>query len=696
MLKPAPAHRLDPLLAPRSLALIGASPRAPSPGNDLVHMARGTGYEGAVYAINPKYSDVEGVPCFASLSELPEAPDHVAIALGDAGLEDALTSAIEAGARAATIFASGLDAGDADLPARLADIAREGGIEMCGINCMGFYNLDARLRVCGFSAPSDMEPGGIAFIAQSGSVWAALANNDRRPRFNICVSSGAETVTTTADYLEWALQQPSTRVALLFVESIRKPDVFEAALADAARRDIPVVVLKVGRTEASAAMAISHTGALAGNDGAYEALFREYGVIRVNTEDEMAAMAVLLQDGLRAAPGAFASMHDSGGEREMITDLAHDHGVPYAPLEPHTIERLRAHLDPGLTPENPLDAWGVARNQKKNFPVCVQALADDPNVGLTCHFINMRDDYYIIQNSVDAARAAGQSGKPVFVASNYSGVRHLKSSRELIDAGVPAIDGTEEALRGVLHLFAYRDFQARVRADIAPAPDAAVARWRTRLAQGGPLAEAEALDLLDDFGINSLRRVSVTTRNAAIAAAQDLGFPVVLKTEAPGIHHKSDVDGVHLGLRSADEVANIYDDLSARLGPQVLVSPMAASGVEIALGALIDPQFGACVMISTGGTLIEVLDDKVFVRAPVAADEAVRLIANLKIKKLLDGVRGAAPADMAALGQAVERFSVMVAALSDLLSEADVNPLIAAPGGTVAVDALIIPNTQVN
>ena len=623
---------------------------------------------------------------------MAEPPDHVAIALGDDRLEAALGQAIEAGARAATIFASGVDGGDEALPSRLGAMAREAGIEMCGINCMGFYNLDARLRVCGFASPLDMTPGGIAWIAQSGSVFGALAHNDRRPRFNLCVSSGAETVTTAADYLDWSLRQPSTTVAALFLESVRKPELFERALADAAARDIPVVVLKIGRTEASAAMALTHTGALAGDDGAYEALFRQYGVIRVRTMDEMAAVLLLLQDGMRAGPGALASMHDSGGEREMIADLAHDLKVPYAPLEDATTERLRGHLDLGLKPENPLDAWGTGHGHEENYTGCLAALAEDPNVGVTCFFNNIRDDYYMSKINVRATRAAVErTGKPIFLASNYAMVRHRQMARDLTDDGIPVLDGTEEALLAVRHLFAYRDFHARDTAAPAPADPATVGHWRARLQGDAPMDEADALDLLAAFGIGTIAYARAGTAEDAQARAQEIGFPVVLKTASAGIHHKSDVGGVRLNIKTPDELAAAYDDMTAQLGPDVLVAAMAESGVEIALGALFDPQFGPCVMVSAGGTLIELLDDKVFARAPVAAADAKCLLDELKIRRLLDGLRGAPAADIDALARSIERFSVMIAALGDVLAEADVNPLIVTPGGALAVDALIVP-----
>ena len=692
MLDQPATHRLDALLAPKSLALVGASVRPDSAGNDMVRMAVGAGFTGEVTPINPKYETIEGLACLPSLADLPEPPDHVAIALGDDRLEAALAQAIEAGAKAATIFASGVDSGDRALPSRLQAMAREAGIEMCGINCMGFYNLDAGLRVCGFASPLDMTPGGIAWIAQSGSVFGALAHNDRRPRFNLCVSSGAETVTTAADYLDWSLHQRSTTVAALFLESVRKPELFERALADAAARDIPVVALKIGRTEASAAMALTHTGALAGDDGAYEALFRQYGVIRVRTMDEMAAVLLLLQDGMRAGPGALASMHDSGGEREMIADLAHDLQVPYAPLEAATVKRLRGHLDLGLKPENPLDAWGTGHGHEENYIGCLAALAEDPNVAVTCFFNNIRDDYYMSKINARATRAAVErTGKPIFLASNYAMVRHRQMAQALTDDGIPVIDGTEEALLAVRHLFAYRDFQARDMATPAEADPATVDHWRRRLQDGATLDEAGALDLLADFGIGTIAHAVVGTKEDAQARAREIGYPVVLKTANAAIHHKSDVGGVRLNIKTPDDLAAAYDDMAARLGPRVLIAAMAQGGVEIALGALFDPQFGPCVMVSAGGTLIELLDDKVFARAPIAASNARALLGELKIKRVLDGVRGVPPSDLDALAHAIERFSVMIAALGGVLSEADVNPLIVTPDGALAVDALIVP-----
>jgi acyl-CoA synthetase (NDP forming) len=686
------AHRLDPLLRPRSVALLGASTRSDSPGNDMVRMALARDHGCAVWPVNPKYEQIEGVTCYASLDDLPGPPDQVAIALGNERLEAALKSAIAAGARAVTVLASAFDPHDPELPSRLAATARDAGTEMCGVNCMGFYNIETGLRVCGFASALDMTPGGIAWISQSGSVFGALAHNDRRPRFNICVSSGAETVTTAADYLDWAVRQSSTRVAGLFLETVRDPQGFERALGEAAARGIPVVILKVGRTEASARMALTHTGAIAGNDGAYEALFRHYGVIRVRTMDEMAATLLLLQDGTPVGPGGLATMHDSGGERELIADIADDLKVPFAEISGETVARLAANLDPGLKPENPLDAWGTGRAHEQQFTACLAALIGDPNVAAAGMFVNLRDGYYLHETNARLLKAVrAGTRKPVFLATNYAMVRHETAARALTEAGVPVLDGTEEALLAVRHLFAWRDHQAQAYAAPQPADETVVAKWRARLSSAEPLDEADALDLLDAFGVATPKRARAHSRDGVLAAAAEVGWPLVLKTAMPGIHHKSDVGGVALGLGAQADLVAAYDDMAARLGPEVLVSAMAGRGTELALGALFDDQFGPAVMISAGGTLVELIEDRVFVRAPAPAAQVRALIETLKVARLLAGVRGAPPADMDALALSVERFSVMAAALADCLCEADLNPLIATPQGAVALDALVIP-----
>jgi acyl-CoA synthetase (NDP forming) len=691
---PAAAHPLDPLLAPRSLAFIGASQRPNTPGNDTVREALAGGFSGALYPINPRYSDVEGLSCFASIDDLPETVDHVVICIASAKIEDTLAQVIRHGARAATIFASCLLEQDREpaLSKRIAAMAREAGVAICGGNCMGFVNKEIGLRVAGYPCHTDEKIGPITWIAQSGSVYGALAFNDPRLKFNLCVSSGAEFVTRSSDYLEWALQRESTGVIGLFIESIRDPEGFEAALAEAARREIPVVVLKTGRTPDAAAMARTHTGALAGDDAAYRALFDRHGVVRVDTLDELAVALLLFSHPARPAAGGLASIHDSGGECELLIDLASDIGVPIARINDATKETLREHLDPGLEPVNPLDAWGTDHNAVEIFENCLEALMADPDTAAAAVVSDIRDGHYYHRNITQVAQtAAKKAAMPLAFVTNYSLVNHRETALELTECGVPVLDGTREALLAFRHLFGYRDFLARPKPAPPSRPPAEVTkRWRERLGDPRPLDEVESLSLLSDYRIPVARAVRAASQDEALQAAAEIGFPVVLKTAEPRIEHKSEAGGVVLDLANPEALKIAYDDLERRLGSQVSVSRRVPEGVEIALGAIRDPQFGSYVMVAAGGVLIELLADSAVSLAPIDEKGAERLLGRLKARRLLDGLRGKPPADVASLCRAIACLSVLADDLGEVLEQLDVNPVIALPNGCVAVDALVI------
>ncbi|HWD43872.1 MAG TPA: CoA-binding protein, partial [Actinomycetota bacterium] len=308
---------LAPLLEPRSIAVVGASARPGSFGDQLVGQLLGGGYKGEVHLVNPRYAEVAGRPCLPSLADLPDRVDLAVLAVPNAALEAQLAAAAALGIPAAAIFASCLEPdqsggrqaprptgaplrGSPDpsgrtppnravpLVERLRAIAAGAGMAVCGGNGMGFFNLEQSLRVCGFPEPPDLEPGPVAVVSHSGSVFSALLHNARGLRFNLVVSAGNELVTSAAAYLDHALDLPSTKVAALFLETVREPAAFRAALAKAAARAIPVVVLKVGRGRAARAMVAAHSGALAGEEGAYQALFDAYGVAQVATLDELA------------------------------------------------------------------------------------------------------------------------------------------------------------------------------------------------------------------------------------------------------------------------------------------------------------------------------------------------------------------------------------------------------------------------
>ena len=695
---PVSEHPLRPLVEPRSIAVVGASAREHTLGHIALRQALIGGLDGPVHPVNPRYDSILGAPCYPSLADLPAPAELAVLALGNERIEAALVDAIDHGARAAVIFASAYLEGDRPplLVARLRAIARDAGIPVCGANCLGFAQLESGARATWFDY-DHLEPGPITFISHSGTAYISLAGIDPRLRYNLIVSPGQELVTSAADYLDYALRLDSTRVAGLLLESIRNPERFIAALEHARERQIPVVALKVGCTELSARLAQSHSGALAGNDAAYEAVFDHFGVCRVRSLDEMSAALTLLSVHSRLGPGALSSLHDSGGLRGMIIDLAHHAGVPLTRIDRNTTEKLAQALAYGLPAVNPVDAWGGYEGFQDVFRTCLRALAEDPGTAITVFFTDVTADDEFSREYVGLpVEVAEGTGRPMALAMNVSRQRMPELAAELTRQGVPVLDGAENAILAVKHAFASRAHFARAPLSVPPSPPTRILeRWRRRIDDGGPFDPLEANALLDAFGVRSARTFVADSLGAAREAAREIGFPVAMKTAAAGVHHRSDVDGVRLALGDEPSLDRAYRDLSARLGSDVLVSAMAAPGVELGLGIVFDEQFGPLVMIGAGGVLIEVLGDRRFLLPPVDEATAARAIESLRIAPLLDGARGAAPVDRSALCRAVAGIGVLASELGDVLSEVDVNPLIANAGGCVAVDALVIPRSNV-
>jgi acyl-CoA synthetase (NDP forming) len=691
-------HRLDPLLRPSSFAVVGASRRPGSVGNTLIRQLIQGGFSGAVYPVNPKYENVEGLACYATLADLPEPPEQVVLAVADARVEAEFEAALAAGARSVTLVSQLVLADDKDPPLRerIRRRAEDAGVVVCGGNSNGLYNFDHGLQLCGFETRTDHRPGGVTLITHSGSVFNALVDCEARIDYNIAVSSGQELNVTLADYMDFALEQPSTRVVGLFMETARNPEGFVAALAKAHERNIPVVALKVGRSATGAAMAESHSGALVGDDGAYQALFEHYGVARVASLDEMAAALMLFaQPKLsgKVGPGGLATIHDSGGERALILDLAEPLGVPFAELQPETVAKLEATLDPGLPAVNPLDAWGTGADYWDDFTQCLTAMMQDPGTAVGAVVADRGPDGKIFPEYPHFARAAAEaSGKPVMVVSNHQGSGFSPDTVAVTREGLPVLDGLEVFLKGVKHLFEYRDFAARGAETPPTAEQVTVTAWRQRLEEAGLLGEIEGLRLLSDFGVPAIACQEASSREEATAAAEALGYPAVLKTAEPHIAHKTEQGGVHLGLRDADAVAKAYGDLAERLGPRVLVAEMARGpAVEMILGLVRDATFGPIVVIGIGGIHAEVLEDVVFALPPFGPETARRLVDRLRLRPLLDGARGARPADLAAFCRAAAHFSVLAAVLGDRLESLDVNPVLVRPDGCVAIDAFVKP-----
>jgi acyl-CoA synthetase (NDP forming) len=724
-----PAHAVSAMLQARSIALVGASARPGSLGARMVAEVARSPARPRTYLVNPRYDTIDGAPCLPDLAAIGEAVDLVLLAVPDGALEHQLDQAARRGDRSAVIFGSAFDppsgppgprdrlaaidppSGPPGLRDRLAAIAGAAGMAVCGAGCMGFVNVARGLRAIGYVEPDPVPAGPVALITHSGSVFSAMLRARRGFGFSLAVSSGQEIVTTAAAYARYALDMPETKVLALVLEAIRDAPELRAVLARARAADVPVVLLSVGASDAGRAMVSAHSGALAAADGAWEALSAAYGVHRVHDLAELADTLELFSAGRpwagrrwTAPATGIATVHDSGLERAHVADLAASLGIPFGVLAPRTTQRLAEVLDPGLTPANPLDVWGSGRDTEPLFTECLSALAADPAVGAVALAVDLvpefdGDDSY--PRAVLAAAAA--TAKPVAVLAGLPSAVDAAAAARLRAAGVPVLEATRSGLLALRHLL---DHAHPPSPSATPVPSGALipssalvppaipvpfsqTLWPELLA-GQPAAPV-LFDLLRDYGIRAVRAEPAATREQALKAAAEIGYPVVLKTDEPGIAHKSDVGGVRLGLRDPGALAAAYDELAVRLGPRAVVCETAAPGTELALGLVRDASLGPLVVVSAGGVFIEIFSERAVVLPPVSRLQARAILARLRVGALLAGARGRPAADLDAAADAIVAISRLAVDLGETLDAMDINPLICGPSGAIAADVLVVP-----
>ena len=749
---------LTAMLEARTVALVGASPRLGSLGERMISEVTRSSSRPEVYLVNPRHQQIGGRPCHASLADLPGPVDLVLLAVPDSAVEEQLALAARRGDRSAVLFGSahelpGQPPGQAQpsLRARLAATARAAGMAVCGAGCMGFVNVPHGLRAVGYVEPDPLPRGPVALITHSGSVFSALLRTRRRLGFTVAVSSGQELVTTAAQYAEYALSLPETRVLALVLEAVREPDRLRAVLAGARERRIPVVMLTAGRSAGGRALVSAHSGALATADGGWEALAAAYGVHRVSDLAEMCDTLELFA--LAGSPGplpapawptpcrphpacphpagphpasphpasphpadpgaanpiptshdsptdtaslgrrtGIATVHDSGLERAHVADVAEELGVPFAAISAATTARLAGLLDPGLEPGNPLDVWGTGARAGEQLSGSLAALAGDPAVRAVALAVDLVHEFDGDQSYPEAvAQTARRTSKPVVVLSNVPAAVDPATAAALRDSGIPVLEGTRTGLLALKHLLDHGADHGEPAP--ASAPDRARQdRW-TRLITAGEAHGPRLEDLLRDYGIASARTRAAHSSAGALAAAAQIGYPVVLKTAEPGIAHKSDAGGVVLGLRNPDALRDAYEDLAERLGRRVLVCETIPAGPELSLGLARDHELGPLLVVGAGGVLVELLADRAVALPPVSPVQACRMLGTLRAFRLLTGLRGQPAADLDAVTAAITGLSQLAAELGDVLEALDINPLICGPDRAAAVDALAIPRS---
>ena len=700
---------LMPLMRPRSIAVLGASPRPNTLGNNAVANLLRFGYAGNIYPVHPSAPEVAGLPAYANLASLPQAPDCAVVALSSDKVVATLADAAQRGVRSAVVFASGFaesDAAGKALQRELEALCERTGLVICGPNCLGLVNVTDRISLYSSSVPEGLRAGGLAVVSHSGSGCIAISTLGRFG-MSYMVSAGNAAVVDMAQYLEFLATDESTRVVTLFMEQMRDPARFGKAMAAMHAAGKPVIALKVGRSVKGAAASAAHTGSLAGSAEAYADFFRRNGVIAVDDLDEMAESIALMLAVRRLPEGdGLGIISVSGGETAMLCDVADRTGVKLPDPGEEARARLKIALPGFGTASNPLDTTGNAVYDASVYEACMEALACDPQISLVAVAQDCSPglsklgsgNYRRIAQTV--AAVAGRLEKPVAFFNPTAGGLHPHVIEPFANTDVAVMQGTRASLIAIRRLFEYT--RARnAKGSAAPAilnPDPA---WRERLATGAAFTEREAKQFLAAAGIPVTRETLARTEAEAVAAAGAIGFPVVLKIESADIAHKTEVGGVRVGLADSAAVAGAYRAILAAVKEKapkaaiagIVVQEMVAGGVEMIAGVTQCPPFGPGIVAGTGGVLVELVKDASLALAPVDRDRALELVGSSRGSKLLEGFRGARPADTAAFAELLVSLSSVALAYGDLIEAIDLNPVSVLPAGrgVRVLDALVIP-----
>ena len=702
-------HYLRPLLAPGSVALLGATERPGALGNIVYRNLAAGGLRGELYAVNPKHSRVFDRRAYARLADLPQPPDLAVVATPARTVPGIIRDAGAAGVKAAVVLSSGFGEAGAEgrkLQEEMLQAARRGGVRILGPNCLGVMRSDVGLNAT--FARTGANPGRIALVSQSGAICAAILDWAAHAAvgFSSVVSLGGAVDVDFGEILDFLIADASTEAILMYVEGIHDARRFLSALRAAARAK-PVVALKVGRYASGSRAASSHTGALVGSDAVFDAALRRGGAVRVKTYTQLFAATRVLASGRPAVGERLAILTNGGGPGVVAADSAAENGVPLAALAPETIAALDAHLPAQWSHGNPVDVIGDAPPQR--FADATAALLADPGVDA---LLAMYSPVAITEPAAAAAalvKASRASAKPVLAA--WLGDINPNESRAQLDAhGIPNFYTPENAVEAFSFLCAYRRNQAQLMevppalarhgeeapADLAAADAVREAALRAKRAL---LDERESEALLAAFGLPVTRSVVARARAGAIAAAREVGYPVVIKLLSPDISHKSDVGGVRLGLQNDAMVASAFDDMlrhvrALRPGARIegaVVQPMLdfADRREILVGVATDPVFGPVISFGSGGIAVEAMADTAIALPPLNAALARELIARTRVQRLLAGYRGVPAADLDALASLLCGVSRMVCLLP-WVKELDLNPVLAHPDGAVIADARVV------
>jgi acetate---CoA ligase (ADP-forming) len=692
---------IDRLLRPRSVAIVGASAEPASPGFRVLANLEAIGFTGEIHLVTRRAAEIDGRRCVPTVAELPQGIDAAVLIVPEAAVADAIAGCVERGIGGIALFAAGFaetgDEGRAKQE-KIAVLARDAGIALEGPNCMGFSNFVDRVSVSFGAVETDIIAAGehgAAVIAQSGAMMGNIASalGVKGVAVNYTISTGNEAVTSAEDFLDAVLDDPQTRLFVLFLEQIRKPRRFIDLIARARALGKPVLLMHPGSTERARQSARSHTGALAGDYAVMEAVLRHAGVLQVETMDELIDTATLLARWPRGARKGAAIVSNSGAVRGIALDFCNGIGLDVPKLGAATEAALRPIVPSYVPVDNPLDLATAGMGQGDIYGKTARVMLADDNIG--CAVLAMVPGTPALQmaKATSLVPLVLEETRPIAFVIMGDEVPLTPEFVKMIGVSrVPFFRSPDRAMRAMAHLYHYGRRLERL-SEIRPPAVPTVS-----LPGHGAISEHRAKEFLRKAGIAVPPSALAPNIIQARAIAARLGYPVALKIQSPDIPHKSDVGGVALGILTPDALDGAWEQMETRIAAAcpsariegILVERMAEPGFEIILGARREPDWGPIIMVGLGGIWTEALEDvRVFPAGlPVAAISEE--IAQLKGAKVLAGMRGAPPLDIAALAEAAAKLGALMLAYPEL-AEIEINPLILRPrgAGVVALDALM-------
>jgi len=691
------------MLNPRSIAVVGASPKG-GYGGRLLNAVLKAKDRVRIYPVNPNYDEIAETKCYRSIADLPEAPDLVGIVVPYDKVLPVMKECAAKKAGSAIVISAGfaergIDS-RLDLQKQVGAYAKESGLRITGPNCLGLANVREDIWATASSRTLGGLTGHIALVCQSGATAFGpflLRAVDAGIGLSHIISTGNETDLDFADFARYLVDDPDTRVIAGFVEGFKDVQKFIAVAQLAAERGKPIVLIKIGRSASGAEAARSHTAALTGADALYEAVFRQYGVIRVQDYDELLEVSHLLANCKKPPQRGISVVSHSGGISSLTADMLGLAGLDLPQLTPRARDGINGILKDFGWAANPADVTGFARGE--HFPKIMDYMIGEPTVG-TLVIASAGAGNQVEQ--VIAQRDASDKGVVFFWTASRGDKTTLP---KLKASNIPIFYSPEKLARGLkfmLDYHAWRDSRTTGGAAKIAAPDAAQKKVLQQLGTLGrtTLSESESKQAIAAWGVSAPREILATSAAGAAEAAKKIGYPVVMKVDSPDILHKTEAGVVRLGLRNAEEAQAAYAEIMANAAKHAanakingaIVQEMVTGGVEVIVGVSYDAQLGPMLLFGSGGVMVEVYNDVALRHCPITRSEAVEMIAEVKGAKLLRGFRGKPAADVDALADTLVRVSQLAVHLDGKLAELDINPLMVLPKGqgVKAVDALVV------